>query len=173
MSANSIVRISIFTALMALTTTITGTASQDRPGEVSGWSRPAITGSWLETISPAGGPSFKALATYGADGGLVGSIQGSVITGPFPFPASYTATHGQWTYQGRRTFSTTAMQLVSDLNDGHLLFVTKMRQTVTLNRSGDAYRAVFRVEFTDPAGNLLFVFEGTTEGHRIKVEPLN
>ena len=115
MSANSIVRISIFAALMALTTTITGTASQDRPGEVSGWSRPAITGSWLETISPAGGPSFKALATYGADGGLVGSIQGSVITGPFPFPASYTATHGQWTYQGRRTFSTTAMQLVSDL----------------------------------------------------------
>jgi hypothetical protein len=145
MSANRIVRISLVTALIALTTSIAGTASQDRPGEVSGGSRQAIAGSWLETISPAAGPSFKALATYGEDGALVSSVQGSVITGPFPFPASYTASHGQWVHQGTRTFSTTAKQLVSDLNDGHLLFVTKLRQTVTLNRSGDAYRAVFRV----------------------------
>jgi hypothetical protein len=27
--------------------------------------------------------------------------------------------------------------------------------------------------FTDAAGNLLFVFEGTTEANRIKAEPLN
>jgi hypothetical protein len=86
MSANRIVRISLVTALIALTTSIAGTASQDRPGEVSGGSRQAIAGSWLETISPAAGPSFKALATYGEDGALVSSVQGSVITGPFPFP---------------------------------------------------------------------------------------
>lgn len=172
MSANRIVRMSIFTALIALTTTIAGTASQDRPGEVSDWGRPAITGSWLETISPAGGPSFKALATYGQDGGFLTSVQGNVNTGPFPFPAAYTAGQGQWIDHGRRTFSTTAMQLVSDPNDGHLLFVNTIRQTVTLNRLGDAYRAVFRVEFTDPAGNLAFALEGTTEAKRIKVEPL-
>jgi hypothetical protein len=165
-------RVWIVTALMALTTTVIGAADQDRGAEEPWRSGPTITGSWLETITPNGGSPFSALDTYGEDGVWISSAQGGVITGP-PSPASFTPAQGQWTPRGGRTFSTTAVSLGSDLTDGHLLVVFKIRQTVTLNRSGNAYRSVFRYEILDPAGNLLFVLEGTSEAHRIGVEPLN
>jgi len=162
----------VVTALIALTTTMVGTASQDRAAEPSERRTLALTGSWLETFTPAGGSPFKAVETYGADGGWISSAQGAVVTGP-PLPASFTPAQGQWTYQGGRTFSTTAVSIGSDLTDGHLLFLLKVRQTVTLNRGGNAYRSVFRVEVFDPAGNLLFIVEGTSEARRIGVEPLD
>jgi hypothetical protein len=168
-------RMWILTATMVLTTSIVGAAGQDRTAEESERSRAAITGTWLETINLPGGQSFNVLETYGADGALVASAQGSVITGPFPFPNSVTATHGQWKHRDGRTFDTTGLQIGSDLNDGHLLFVLKFRQTVTLNRSGNAYQAVGKAEYFDPDGNLLFggPFEVTSEARRIRVEPLN
>jgi hypothetical protein len=161
----------IVTALIALTTTMAGTASQDRAAEQSERRTPSITGSWLETFAPAGGSPFKAVETFGADGVWISSAQGAVTTGP-PFPASFTPAQGQWTHQGGRTFSTTAVSVGSDVTDGHLLFLLKVRP-VTLNRSGNAYRSVFRTEVFDPAGNLLFVVEGTSEARRISVEPLD
>lgn len=165
-------RVWIVTGLIALSTTMVGTASQDRGAEQSERRTPAITGSWLETFAPAGGSPFKAVETFGADGVWISSAQGAVITAP-PFPASFTPAQGQWTHQGGRTFSTTAVSIGSDVTDGHLLFLLKVRQTVTLNRSGNAYRSVFRTEVFDPAGNLLFVVEGTSEARRISVEPLD
>jgi len=164
-------RLWIVTALMALTTTMAGTASQGG-GEESGRSRLAITGSWLETFAPAGGSPFNAVETYGADGGWISSAQGAVVTGP-PLPASFTPAQGQWTHQGGRTFSTTAVSIGSDLTDGHLLFLLKVRQTVTLDRGGNAYRSVFRTDVFDPDGNLLFEVEGTSEARRINVERLD
>ena len=166
-------RVWIVTTLMALTTTVIGAADQDRGAEEPGRSGPAITGSWLETITPNGGSPFRALDTYGDDGVWISSAQGGVITGPFPFPASYTPAQGQWTHRGGRTFSTTAVSLGSDLTDGHVLVVLKIRQTVTVNRSGNAYHSVVRIEIFDPAGNFLFALEGTSEAYRISVEELN
>jgi hypothetical protein len=173
MNADKRARMWILTAMMVLTTSIVGAAGQDRTAEESERSRPTITGSWLETITLPGGQSFKTLGTYGEDGALVVNSQGSVITGPFPFPHSVTALHGQWKHRDGRTFSTTAVQIGSDLNDGHLLFVLKVRQTVTVNRSGNAYQAVFKAEYFDAGGNLFLAFEGTSAARRIRVEALN
>ena len=158
----------VVTALMALTTTMSGTAGQDRASEQLDRKTPTITESWLETFALAGGSPFKAVETFGADGVWISSAQGAVTTAA-PLPASFTPAHGQWTHQGGRTFSTTAVSIGSDVTDGHLLFLLKVRQTVTLNRSGNAYRSVF----SDPAGNLLFAVEGTSEAGRISVEPLD
>jgi hypothetical protein len=165
-------RVWIVTALIALTTTMIGTASQDGAANKSERSTRSLTGSWLETFTPAGGSPFKAVETYGADGGWISSAQGAVVTGP-PLPASFTPAQGQWTHQGGRIFSTTAVSIGSDLIDGHLLFLLKVRQTVTLNKRGDAYSSVFKTEVFDPDGNLLFMVEGTSEAHRISVEPLD
>ena len=176
MQTNRSRRVWIVAAAMVLTTTIVGSASQERAAEESERSGPAITGSWLETFTPAGGSQFTpfmALDTYGEDGVWIGSAQGAVVTGPFPVPSSYTPAHGQWTHRGGRTFSTTSVSLGSDLFDGHLLVFFKVRQTVTLNRRGDAYRSIVRFEISDPAGNLLFALDGTSEARRISVEPLN
>ena len=134
----------------------------------------AIVGSWLDTVTVTDGPTFKSLSTYTEDGSVVFNDQGSVLTEP-PFPRVFSAGHGVWVHQGGRTFSTTTLQLISDLKGdgvGNLLAVLKLRATITLNESGDSYSAVFKAEFNDPAGNLIASFEGTTEGQRIKAEPL-
>jgi hypothetical protein len=164
-------RVLIATAVITLMTTMAGTASQDRAADESERSTPAITGSWLETYTPAVGAPFKAVNTYGEDGVWISSAQGAVVTGP-PFPSSFTPAQGQWTHRGGRTFSTTAVSIGSDVTDGRLLFLLKVRQTVTLNRRGNAYRSVFKTEVFDPEGNLLFAVEGTSEARRISVEPL-
>lgn len=158
---------------MVLMTTMVGAASQDGASGKLERSRPAITGGWAETVTPTGGSPFRTLWTYGEGGDAVGSSQGNVTTGPFPFPTAYTPAHGQWTHLGGRTFSTTAVSLGSDPYDGHLLVVFKVQQTVTLNRSGNAYHAVFRYEISDPDGNVLFVLKGTSDARRISVEPLD
>ena len=51
------------TPLLPLAVSIVGSASQERAAEESERSRPAITGSWLETFTPAGGSPFMALDT--------------------------------------------------------------------------------------------------------------
>ena len=172
MTAKRIVRNFVAAALMVLAATIGATATQDAPFGEQGRDRPDLTGSWQETVTLVGGAPFSALLTFGEAGTLLASYQGSVITGPFPFPASYSPGHGQWTRRRAGTFSTTVVQMVSDLTDGHLLFINKVRQTVTIGRSGNTYRSVTRAEFYDPAGNLVFAFDGTTQGRRIGVEPL-
>jgi hypothetical protein len=130
----------------------------------------AIVGSWMDTVSVSGGPTFKSLSTYTEEGLVVFNDQGAVITDP-AFPHVFSAGHGVWVHQGGRTFSQTSLQYVSDLNGG-LLFVNKIRQTLTLDESGDAYSVVWKAAFIDPDGNLVFSFEGTTEGKRINDEPL-
>lgn len=163
-------------AAVVLASTMAGMASQDlaasqeRTGETREQGRPTIVGSWAETVTPSGGSPFSVLETYGGDGVWISSAQGNVTTGP-PFPAAFTAGHGQWIHHEGRTFSATAISIGSNVINGQLLVVLKIRLTVTLNLRGDAYSGVIRVEASDPGGNLLFRFDGTTEARRINVEP--
>jgi hypothetical protein len=157
-------------AALAVVAAIAGTATRARADEEAARGRLAIVGSWTET--PMSGPSFLTLNSYGADGVLISSAQGPTITAG-PFASSFTPAQGQWIYRGGRTFSTTAVTLGSDLTDGHLLFVLRIRSTVTVDASGNAYHAVGRTEAFDGAGTLLFAFDSASEGHRINVEPLN
>lgn len=127
---------------------------------------PTIVGSWLETVNVAGGPTFKSLATFTGDGAFVSHDQGSVVTDPL-FPHVYSAGHGVWVQEGGRAFTATFVQLISDLS-GTLLYVNTVRESVTLSKSRDAYRAVWIAEFSDPDGNPIVSFEGTSDGRRIK-----
>lgn len=130
----------------------------------------AIVGSWLDSVTVNDGPTFKSLSTYTEDGAWIFNDQGSVITDP-TFPHVFSAGQGVWVHQGGRTFSQTALQFLSDLS-GDLLGINRVRQTLTLNESGDAYSLIWKSEFSDPDGNLVFSAEGTIEGRRIKAEPL-
>jgi hypothetical protein len=127
----------------------------------------AVVGSWLETVSVNGGPTFKSLSTYGADGTWVSHDQGSVIT-EGPFPHIFSAGHGVWAYQGGRTYTHTSLQLISDLK-GDLLFVNTLRQVITLSADASSYRTTWVAEFTDPSGNVVNRFEGTVTARRITV----
>jgi hypothetical protein len=129
-----------------------------------------IVGSWLETVTVAGGPTFKSLATFTNDGGFVSHDQGSVVTDP-PFPHVFSGSHGVWSHQGGRAFTATFVQLISDLS-GALLYVNTVQESVTLSKSRDAYRVAWKADFTDPDGNPIVSFEGTSDGRRIKAAPL-
>jgi hypothetical protein len=163
------VRSSIVAFLLLVSVTAVGGAT-DSQGDDSLRSGEPILGSWVETTTIPGGPSFSGLVTFDGAGTLVSSYQGNVNTAG-PLATAFTAGHGRWVREGARSYSTTAIQLVSDLA-GNLLFVNKLRQRITLNRSKDRYRSEVRAEFHDPAGTLLFVSEGTTEGMRVPIEPL-
>jgi hypothetical protein len=132
--------------------------------------RDGLVGSWVETIVVNGGPTFKSLVTYAADGARISSDQGSVITEP-PVPHVFSDAHGPWAHRSGRFFKATFQQLVSDLNGG-LLFVNTVRQTMTLSQSRDSYRGIWRAEFVDPNGVVVASFEGTADGQRIRHEPL-
>jgi hypothetical protein len=168
MNRRSLVRASAIALLLA-SRTAPVLAGDER--QLGAWEPGAalIQGSWSETTSIPNGPTFAGLLTFTASGTVMGSYQGSVNAGP---PSSvFTASHGQWVYEGNRTYSTTALQVVSDFS-GALRFVNKLTQRITVSRSGQTYRSVVRAQFYDPAGNLFFTSEGTTEGRRINVEPL-
>jgi len=130
----------------------------------------AIVGSWLETVTVTGGPTFKSLVTYHDDGTRVSSDQGSVITEP-PFPHVFSAAHGLWAHERGRTAAATFVQLISGLA-GELVYVNNVRQTITLGKSRDTYRSAWTAEFVDAGGNVVVTFEGTAEGRRIKAERL-
>ena len=129
----------------------------------------AIVGSWLDTVTVTGGQTFKSLSTYADDGGCVFNDQGSVITEE-TFPHVFSAGHGVWVHRRGRTLQPDGAPVDLRLNGG-LLFRNKIRSTLTLDESRDAYHAVWEAEFTDPDGNVSAFFEGTIEGRRIKVDP--
>jgi hypothetical protein len=130
----------------------------------------AIVGSWLDTVTITGGPTFKSLSTFTGSGSVLLSTQVDVITEP-PISRVLSPGHGVWVYEGRHTFSRTHLQLFNDLR-GNLVGIIKVQATITLDQSGDAYSAVLKARLTDPAGNVIGSSEGTIEGQRIKAEPL-
>jgi hypothetical protein len=99
---------------MVLTATVSSMAGQERAIDNSEHGRSAIVGSWMETVTLSNGFSFKLLYSYDDSGVLIASAQGSVITGPFPFPQVATTLHGAWTHRGGRALSVTLAQIGSD-----------------------------------------------------------
>jgi hypothetical protein len=166
----TVVRGFVLAGAMLVSVAPAGTAGERHTSEPSQGGRGALSGSWMETTSIPGGAPFSGLLTFGGDGGLVSSYQGSVVLGG-PAAGSYSAGHGRWIHERGRTFSTTSVSMVSSFDDT-LRFVITIRQRITLNASRDAYESVVRAEFADPSGNLLFVLEGTTRARRINVDPL-
>ena len=170
MDIRSVVRGFVFAGAVIMSVAPAGAAGDRQQAELSQGGKAALAGSWIETTSIPGGSPFAGLQTFGADGSLVSSFQGSVILAG-PSAGTYSSGHGRWVHERGRTFSSTSLQLVSGF-DGILLFVNTIKQRITLNESRDAYASVVRAEFTDASGNLLFVLEGTTTARRIDVEPL-
>ena len=126
-----------------------------------------LTGSWLFTVTPEGPvPTFKALGTFNADGGLVITAQGDVTQ----FGVT-TASHGAWRKTGDRRYSVTFRQIAYDFQ-GNFTGTLKVRSNVTLNHSSDKFSLVFQAEIFDPSGALIFSFGGVAQATRIKVEPL-
>ncbi len=156
----------MFIALIIATMTTMTAIAQAKGGP--DWTSP--TGSWIGTVTPAApGPApFRVLMNFTADGNFIGSGDGDSFSGGSP-------QHGVWERIGgtsSRTYALTFLQLYY-APDSSPVFLSKVRQTVILNSSGNTWEGPATVEFFTPNGTT-FLFGGTATATatRIKSEPL-
>src|SRR5690606_33118592 len=88
------------------------------------------------------------------------------------FPVTMISTaHGAWEQTSLTTAAATWVEFMTD-TDGNFLGIITDSIEVTLDADGVSWSGPFSSVTTDPAGNLLFVGEGTVQAERITVQPL-
>jgi hypothetical protein len=136
-----------------------------------------LTGSWFvkNTLVVPGGPTpppFFALSTFTKDGNFIGDTP-SIVSHPT------TPGFGVWQRTGARTFALTFRSIESD-SDGNAIGFILVRQTITLNHSGDKWDGTAVLVERDPntgdpdTGNIQPPTPITVTMHadRIVVKPL-
>ena len=132
-----------------------------------GGSAPSLEGSWNVVVGPGSPTEFRTLVTYAAGGGLMATDP--VV--PPPFHAS--TVHGTWERTGGHQFTYTFLSLLYSPT-GSFVGTLKVRETITVDKSGDQYDGTSSIEVFDPFGNVVPGFSscgGISHGTRIKVEP--
>jgi len=157
------------------------------PGLEVGYAQPGQrtsqgpVGSWVAIVTIAGSgapPPFQALRTYADGGGYIETSSNSFTPQAPDGPA-----HGAWVSTGAtvteadppgdraRTFAVTFLAQRFDSN-GNLIGSIKVRESATLDKTGDAYTGSGKFEIRDLQGNPLASGVSTVQATRIRVEPL-
>jgi hypothetical protein len=126
-----------------------------------------LVGSWIVT-DPANPTAVPALATFTVDGAAL-STNTTLGTGTTPAGSPH---HGAWVRIGDRRFAATTF-FVRPLGPlGQFTGTAKIRQTITVNRTSDAWSALQIVDTFDASGNLVSSAPRMRQAKRIRVEPL-
>ncbi len=113
-------------------------------------------GSWLYTVTIPG-YRFQGIETYSPGGGYTEADQLS-----FNPLAVASAGHGAWQMTGQRTFNLTYLNLTFDaFSSGNPTGTLKVRQTTTLNKSGNSYTGSGDYTYYDLNGNPIPSISGT------------
>ena len=153
----------IVIGLLALLLTGIGPAVRPAAADSPEW-----VGSWFIYICVGTDPCTVSspiinLGTFTKDGISINGDFGN----PAPSPGI-----GSWVKTGHNKFSTTFFELTSDAQ-GALSGMIKVRSNLTYDHKSDTFSGRFRVEFTDPTGQVVLdFFDGTVLATRIVVEPL-
>ncbi len=146
--------------LMALTGLTGSPFSAAQGGAVA----PRIEGTWIVTVTPAGGvpPPFPALVTYSAGGGMV------VTDSSFP-PTQGNVYQGTWARRGGHEIEFTFLGFQYDSAGVHSGYV-RVTEIVTLEPSGDAYNGAGTFQLLDLNQNVVFSEGDTTHATRINAQ---
>ncbi len=130
------------------------------------------TGSWMGVVTagPGGPPPFRVLMNFTKDGGFVASGDGDVGVTQSGSPQ-----YGVWERIGGRNsrrFALTFFQIFSSNSNASPQRTVKVRQTIILNRSGNAWQGPATVDIFAPDGTLIFSGTATATATRIQSEPL-
>lgn len=142
-------------------------AAADDPTNASN----TIIGSWMGVS----GEGNALVVTFSADG----TATSSVVTEVSLDPALPTLTpgHGVWKHRGGRNYEVTIVGLLYDVPTtglGTYQGYIRARASIRLSKKGNRLLGTDKVEFFDPAGNLVFaVPEGSTEYRRIQHVPFD
>jgi hypothetical protein len=131
---------------------------------------PSLVGTWQVTVTSGDGSApFQSLVTYGVLTGVDGSIPPSIVT-----PG-----HGAWVRTGAQKFRFTVREFIFD-PDGSILgtpgrYTANITEDLKFERGGQdhkgewIYKGVWTGVILDPAGNVLFPINGTSQAERIVV----
>jgi hypothetical protein len=113
-------------------------------------------GSWVYTVTIPG-YTFQGIETYSAGGGYTEADQLS-----FNPLGVASAGHGAWQMTGQRTFNLTYLNLTFDgFSTGNPTGTLKVRQTTSINKSGDSYTGSGDYTYYDLDGNPIPSISGT------------
>src|SRR5262245_60888750 len=161
----NIVRVLVMSGALAVFIPLTQTVHAAGGGEGVDFRQEWIVGSWLGTLDNG----EQVLMSCTLDGIAISSVQGEVkSTAPV-----LTTAHGAWTYVGGRQFALTRVGVLYDLQTGQYQGNGKIRELLTLDRSGDRLSGTAKVDVFAPDGTLLVSFTHTIALSRIKVERLD
>jgi hypothetical protein len=142
--------------LAALALAQTTQANTDAGGAVA----PELEGTWLVTVTIADGPPpFESLATYARGGALT-------ITDSSVSPALGNVYQGTWTRTGPQEFAFTFLGFQYDAQ-GIFTNYLRVRETIRLERGGNAYSGVTTIEVLDTAQNVIATVSATTSATRV------
>lgn len=150
---------------------VSRTAATNAVSETS--SNDALAGSWYLTLNTVTFPvPFRAMLTFGAGGGVVGSAQGDILLSPPPgVPPLATAVHGGWVRTANREYLFTFRQIFYN-GDGTYAGGAKMRNAATVNKNGNEMTGELVVQYYDATDVVVFTGTGTFTATRIGAEPL-
>src|SRR5262249_966928 len=124
-----------------------------------------LEGTWALTVP---GTPFRINRTFFANGTNVDASTFTPIT-PTPGPLIDSDGHGAWTRTGPGKYAVTLLFFQLNPTTGALDTYGKVRESVVIE--GDSYKGVFKTDIFLPNGTPIIHVGGTTEGHRIPVQP--
>lgn len=149
----------VITIALAVALALIGTQSVTAAG---GAVAPEIEGTWLATITVAGGPPpFPSLVTYARGGALI-------VTDSSVAPDSGNIYQGSWAMTGPHKYTFTFLGFQYDAS-GVLTGYFRGHETVQLESGGKAYNGVATIEFLDTAMNV--IMSGTSKSHATRINP--
>jgi hypothetical protein len=130
------------------------------PAETSAQGQ-GLEGSWMLATTFADGRQTRGLATYDSNGSYVFSTSNFFLSNG----------HGAWVRTGDRQFATTWVALRFD-QTGAVIGTQRVRGQLTLGDTADSFSTRGQVELLDREGNIVGSDSNTSQGTRIRVEPL-
>lgn len=137
----------------------------------------SIVGSWLVSISPDPIPETQVMS-FTSDGIVIATNTPTQPVLPGQEPPGVSRTYstndlGVWSQTGDQQFQMTIVSAAYD-DTGAVVDIDKAILSFTLSADGSSFSGQFRVEVSDPMGNLLFASPGPIAqftATRIVVEP--
>ena len=121
---------------------------------------PELEGTWLATVTILdGSPPFPSLVSYARGGALTVSDSSQA-------PAGGNVYLGTWARTGSHEFAFTFLGFQYNAQGVFTNYI-RARETIRLNRSGNAYNGVTAIEVLDTAMNVIATASSTTHATRI------
>ena len=123
---------------------------------------PPITGLWDIKFYSGGQLVDEGFDAWHSDG--------LELLNDTPPPATGNVCVGVYAQTGQRTFKLKHPSWIFDSTNTFVIGTATIRETVTVDRSGDSFGGTFTIDAVDTFGNVLGHIDGTVKATRIKVD---